>query len=473
MRNLTICLVAVAALAGCRTPPPPPAPDTPVELPDGWTRRPDGERFGVTETWWEDFDDPVLSQIVGEALANNPSLVTAEARVRQAAAQATIAGARLHPWVGGDARVGGSDRFIGKSEFAEPTVQAQSHGVALNVSWELDLWARIRSGQAAAVADVEAARAIYHGARLSLAAQTAKAYFTVVESRRQVEVAEDNLASATGLLERIRDRFREGLRTALDLKFAESEVSSAAARLTARRRAQDATKRQLETLLARYPNAATITAAVLPDAPAAVPAGIPADILARRPDLVAAEKQHVAAYYRVAEAEKSLYPRISLTGEAGRASSALADVVAGDFAVWSIVGRLTQPIFEGGRLRANIDAREAQRDEQIAAFANAVLKALAEVEISLAADGFLARQETEIHGLVDESRASVTLSEERFLSGLASFLGVLEARRRHFTAQSELLRTQLDRLNSRVDLYVALGGGFHRDQVAVVEEDAP
>jgi NodT family efflux transporter outer membrane factor (OMF) lipoprotein len=472
-RLSTFVLVVALAAVGCKTPPPPAAPESPVDLPGNWTTRPGPEEFGVTETWWQDFGDPVLDQIVGEALANNPSLLEAEARVRQAAAQAVIAGARLSPFVGAGAQIGGSERFIGKSEFAEPTLQSQSHGVSLNFSWELDLWARIRSGQAAAVADVEASRAFYHGARLSLAAQTAKAYLAVVESERQVKVAEDNLASAEGLLERIRDRFREGLRTALDLKFSETEVSSAAAQLTARRRVLDATKRQLETLLARYPDATLIAAAGLPDAPPPVPTGIPADVLARRPDLVAAEKQYVAAFYRVAEAEKSLYPRISLTGDAGLASSALEDVVAGDFGVWSLVGSLTQPVFEGGRLRANIRGAKAREEERVAAFANSVLRALAEVEISLAADGFLARQETEIAGLVEESQASVDLSEERFLSGLASFLGVLEARRRFFVAQSELLRTRLDRLNSRIDLYVALGGGFHRDRVTVVEEKAP
>jgi len=474
MRHLPILFLVVAfAAVGCKTPPPPAAPGSPVDLPGNWTTRPAPEEFGVTETWWQDFGDPVLDQIVGEALANNPSLLEAEARVRQAAAQAVIAGARLSPFLGAGAQSGGSERFIGKSEFADPTVQAQSHGVALNFSWELDLWARIRSGQAAAVADVEASRAFYHGARLSLAAQTAKAYFTVVESARQVKVAKDNLVSAEGLLERIRDRFGEGLRTALDLKFSESEVSSAAARLTARLRILDASKRQLETLMARYPDAMLTAAAKLPSAPPAVPTGIPADILSRRPDLVAAEKQYVAAFYRVAAAEKSLYPRISLTGEAGLASSALEDVVSGNFGVWSLVGSLTQPIFEGGRLRANIRGAKAREDEQVAVFANSVLRALAEVEISLAADGFLSRQEIEIAGLVEESQASVDLSEERFLSGLASFLGVLEARRRYFTAQSELLRTQLDRLTSRIDLYVALGGGFHRDRVTVVEEKAP
>ncbi|MEN8148653.1 MAG: efflux transporter outer membrane subunit [Planctomycetota bacterium] len=469
MRRLALLLLLVAA-TGCLTPAEPDAPEPPVELPSSWTTGEVPDEFGVTETWWEDFGDPRLSAVVDTALRDNPSLVAAEARVRQAAAQATIAGAELYPWAGGGAQSGKATQFIGKSPMAEPTARYESHGVELNLSWELDLWARIRSGEAAAIADVEAARAFYHGARNSLAAQTVKVYLTVIESERQVRVAVDNLASAEGLLERIRDRFGEGLRSALDLKLAESEVSTARALLTSRQRALDATKRQLQTLTARYPDGATTQADRLPDSPDRVPAGIPADILARRPDLVAAERQYVAAYYRVEEAEKSLYPRITLTGSAGLASDELDDLMSGDFGVWSIVGSLSQPLFQGGRLRANIRSAEARRDEQVAEFANAVLSALAEVETSLAADAFLARQEAEIQGLVEEAGDSVELSEERFLSGLSSFLGVLEARRRHFTAQSELLRTRLDRLNSRVDLYLALGGGFHR---SAVEEEAP
>ena len=149
------------------------------------------------------------------------------------------------------------------------------------------------------------------------------------------------------------------------------------------------------------------------------------------------------------------------------------DILRGDFGVWSFVGSLAQPIFEGGRIRANIERAEAARDERTAAFANSVLTALSEVEIALAADAWLAKQETALTTAVEEAGESVELSEDRFRSGLTDILNVLESRRRNFGARSELLRAQLDRLSTRIDLYVALGGGFTRERIGVAGKKAP
>jgi multidrug efflux system outer membrane protein len=473
MRTKTLLFPVVLTLAACATTSPEDRkPAMPVEAPDRWAAA-EGEtaEYDVPDDWWRTFGDPTLSDLVEEAIARNPRLEEAAARVRAAQALATIAGADLYPSVSAGVQGAVQESYTGEGPFTPATQRAERYGVSLNVRWELDVWGRIRSGQAAALADVETQRALYSAAVLSLAAQTAKAYLVAVESHEQLLVAEANLRSAEDLAGRTRERFERGLRRALDVKLAESEVASARSAAHVRRRAHDLSRRQLETLVGRYPAAEVAAAASLPPVPVPVPTGVPADVLSRRPDLVAAERQLAAAGARVKEAEAGLYPRISLTGSGGLTSKEVADVLSGDFGVWSLAAGLTAPIFEGGRLRANVDLRGAREEEAIAAFASAVLLALNEVESALASEGYLDDQGRALETLVTTASDSVVLSEERYLAGLADILGVLEARRRDFNARSALLQTRRERLDARIDLYVALGGGFRRETIVAAKEN--
>ena len=498
--GFVLCLVAGFLSACAVTPPEPPEP--PVTLPDAWTayaagddstgeagreglhddvdenptgpdgdsRDHTGEPAGteppiteITETWWRDFRDAGLDALVVEALAANPSLRESEARVRAALAQARVAGADLYPDVSLGLDAGRSASYVGLTlPGASPVYRGSRFGASLNLGWEADLWGRIRAGEEAALADVESRRVLYEGARLSLAAQIAKTWFSAVESVRQVEIAAANRTSAEQLAERIRERFETGTRQALDLKLAETEVASARAALSSRRRALDGVVRQLEILAGRYPAAALEPTATLPPRPGPVPVGVPAMLLSRRPDLAAAELALAAAGYRTQEAEAGLYPRIALTASGGLTSDEVGDLLSGDFDVWSLAGNLTAPLFQGGRLRAGVALREAERDERQAAFAGSVLNALAEVEIALAAERELAREVRHLEDLAEDAQAGLDLSEERYLAGLADILSVLEARQRHFSAQREVQRARRESLTNRVDLYVALGGGFRR-----------
>ena len=466
-RLVAMTLVLVTA---CAAPPPPRDPEMPPDTPDEWTAARTVGEVAVASDWWVDFGDERLAGLVREALERNPSLREAAARVTASLAIAKAVGADLYPQVGAGATARTGEQFIGKSAFADPTARTEAYGVSLNLSWEVDLWGRIRSGQAAAMADAQAHQAILEGAYISLAAQTCKAYFAAVEADRQVVVAEENLRSARGLAERIRVRYLDGLRTVLELKLAESEVSSAESSLHFRRQLLDAAIRQLETLAGRYPGGDAEIPEALPGIPEPIPLGVPADIVARRPDLVAAERILAASGARVEEARASLYPRVSIAGDAGLVCDDIGDLLKGDFGVWSLVGNLTAPLFQGGRLRANVAAREAQEEEAVASFANVVLRAFQEVETTLAAERFIEAQEESLGRLVEEAVMSVDISEDRFLAGLVNILAVLEARRRSFTSQSLHLDALRRRLSTRVDLYVALGGGFERERIELAKE---
>ncbi|MHC4341849.1 MAG: efflux transporter outer membrane subunit [Planctomycetota bacterium] len=464
-------LASMLLVAGCGLTREPRTAELPVQPRSSWAATEAAKEYAVTEDWWKEFGDSQMDEYILEALLANPTLKEAEARVQQAAALAKIAGAELYPWVGAGASGGRRKQFLGIAGIPDPTFTQGAYGVELNLSWELDVWGRIRAGKRAALEDLRTSQALFHGAQLSLAAQTAKAYFASVAGALQVQVAKEDLASALSLKERIRERFQRGLRTALDLKLAETEVSRAQATLAVRQRVLDTVLRQLETLMGRYPVGLAEYAEALPQIPAPVPAGIPADVLARRPDLVAAERRVVAAADRIVEANASLYPRISLTASGGLASSDMEDVIKGDFSVWSLVGNLSQPIFQGGQLRANVELTKAREEEAVASFGNAVLGAFREVEVGLVSERHLTDQENAVGRLVADAESSVELSEQRYLTGLASILNVLEARRRFFIARAEHLNARQERLDTRIDLYVALGGGFEKSLIGLDAEE--
>ena len=319
---------------------------------------------------------------------------------------------------------------------------------------------RLRAGRDAARAEYAASRGDYEAARSSLAAQTAKAWFALIEAAQQVELAEATLESRESTRDRIQRRFDLGLRSALDLRLANTNASQAEADLTARRRQLDAAARQLELLLSRYPAAELEAAATLPTPPAPVEHGVPSDLVVRRPDLAAAESRLAAAGFRVQEARAALYPRLSLSGSAGRSSDDLADLADADFSVWSLAGGLLQPIFQGGRLRADVERVSALQQAALEQYRQTILRSFAEVELSLAAEELLAEQRGAQETAAENAVASQRLAERRYDSGLDGYLTVLTAQIQAQSAQSRLLAVRRQQLDARVDLHLALGGSL-------------
>ena len=419
----------------------------------------------TADTWWTAFGDTVLTTYVSEALEQNHDLQVAATRVEAAGAQARIAGAALLPHLSSDAD--GSRRrqnFIGfpipGSGTEIPSSTTSTYGASLGSSWELDLWGRLRAGKSAALADLQASLADMEAARLSLVGQTARAFFAALESTEQVRLSESTVENLHLASEQIHERYIRGLRPSLDLRLALSNEATAAALLQQRLRARDAALRQLELLLGRYPSATIRTGELLPPLPPAVPVGLPADLISRRPDLIAAERRLAAAGARVTEARRALYPRLSLTASGGRSSSELKDLLDGDFAVWNLVSNLTQPLFQGGRLRAGIDLASASSEQALMRFAQSALRAFGEVEATLAAEHYLAQQEVSLRSAAAEAGAGHSLASERYRQGLEDMSTLLEAQRRAFNADSQLLLVRRQRIDARIDLHLALGGDF-------------
>lgn len=478
----TTKLVVLAALLGaasCAAPPPAHYPDPGVQVPERWAASPgqvDEPLAAPGIAWWTDLGDESLDALVLEALAHNHDLEAAAARVHSAAARVHIAGADSLPQLG--LRLDGTRRqqsFIGLPIPGGPDVltsRSTSHGVSLDISWEVDIWGRLLAGKEAALADRQGAIADLHGASLSIVGQTAKAWFTLVESSRQVALAMAAVVSYRATLTRVDDRYQRGLRPALDVRLAESNLAGAEANLEVRRGTRDRVSRQLEILLGRYPSGELEAGPDLPAPTVAIPAGLPASLVTRRPDLAVLERRLAASGARVNQARRALYPRFSLTTAGGTSSTELGDLVDGDFSVWRLAGNILQPLFQGGRLLAGVDLAEASQREATAAFVAGALRAYAEVESSLAAERFLAAQERALTRQVEQSNAAEDLATGRYGRGLDDIITLLSAQVQRVQAESRLLTVRRLRIENRIDLYLAVGGGFER-ALALAEERAP
>ena len=385
-------------------------------------------------------------------------------RVDRAEAQAISSGADRLPALRLQADGAKSQRnFIGfpiPGTNGIPRNRFSNYGAALNLSWESDIWGRLRSAKAASLADQEAALADLHGARLSLVGQTCKAWFAALEATRQEELAAATVENYQASEKQVRERYERGLRSPLDLRLARANLATAEDNLESTKIRKDGALRQLEILLGRYPAAALEAATALPQIPGEVPAGLPSELLSRRPDMLSLERRLAGQRARLRQAKVSLLPRISLSSSTGTSTNELRDIVNQDFSVWSLAANLLQPIFQGGRLLAGIDLADSNLREALETYAKGALRAFAEVETTLALESFLARREAALSRAVEQSQSARDLAEDRYARGLDGIITLLSAQRDAFRSESQLLQVQRLRLDARVDLHLALGGGF-------------
>ena len=467
MRMIYAILTASTLFLSCASAPKRQSSPVKNQVPNAWTA---GSTISVRQSikvdWWRDFQDTQLDSLITNALKYNYNLKAAAQRVQAARVQATIVGAPLFPQV--SLGLNGAKRrqnFIG---FPIPgsggggvlSTTATTYGLSTNLNWEIDLWGRLRNDKAAALADYQGAQADHLGARLSLSGQTTKSWFAAIEARRQLDLAQSTRDNFQAVNDQIQTRYESGLRPPLDLRLSLSNVATAEAVVALRRQQYDGAVRQLEILLGRYPAAELAIAQDLLPMPAPIPAGLPADLIARRPDLMIAERQVAAANARVKVAKRARYPSISLTSSGGTSSANLSNLLSGDFIVWSFAGNLLQPLFQGGRLRAGIKLAEANQEQALAGFAEQALRAYGEVESALMAETYLRDRENALREASEQAVAARELAENRYTRGVSDVITLLGSQRRAFEAEGQYLTVRRQRLDARVDLYLALGGGF-------------
>ena len=404
----------------------------------------------VAERWLASFNDPALSALVDEALMFNADLQGAAARVEQAGGYVKVASASLLPAVGVAATGSG----------ASSNSSGGLNGIWLNASLELDIWGRIRYGQAAAQAQSAAAEAAFAYARQSLAAMVAKSWFLAIEAGLQRSIVQDMLRSSESVLRLAQGRLRIGSGNEQDVAAARANLGTYRDALRQVEFSREQALRALELLLGRYPAAEVAVAQRLSAMPPPVALGVPSELLERRPDVIAAERQVAAAFNRVGEARAAQLPRISLSAGLSSISSDVLVLQNRDNPAWGLGGNLLAPLYQGGALRAQVEIRSAEQKQAIAAYASAGQRAFAEVESALSAENTLREREAILEANVRDSERALELTTIQFRVGSTDQRAVEQRQLPLYSARMALLRVQTDRRAQRVNLHLALGGSF-------------
>lgn len=343
------------------------------------------------------------------------------------------------------------------------TVRSSDYGLTLDASWEMDLWGRLRDLDHAAYQDFVAAQADFRGARLSLAANTAKAWFNLIAAHQQLQLAEQTRDSYQSNFRITERNYKAGddSATPLDVQFGRTNVASAERDVVVRRLSYEEAARTLEVLIGSYPGGKLRGRDKLPELAKAIPSGLPSDLLSRRPDIVAADADLRASAKRANAARKNLLPSFILTGSASTSSEALTDILVDPEAiVWNAASRLAQSVFEGGALTAEAKRALAQNEIAIRRYASIVLQALREVESALSTEHSLSEQTKFLSTELKQASLAERQASRDYSEGIVGILEVLESQRRAVSARNAMILLRNQRLQNRIDLHLALGGDF-------------
>ena len=480
----SVCLI----LAGCTIQEPPAGADILTErararIPGKWSTNPGSSR-AVAPGWIRSFGDPELTRIVEDAVARNPDLAAAAALVEASRAAVRVAASSLYPRAGikilgerqgselrgelglgiDPADLGGLGVDLsggaGNTRSVDASQQRWVYGIGIGASWEADVWGRVRSKKAAAKADSLALEADFEFARQSLAAAVARAYFSAIEASQQEANAQETLNLYQEYMKLIDDRKKQGHASDFEYSQIKSRTAGAKDSLYAAQMARAQAIRAIEVVTSHYPAGKLSVRRSFPRQPGAVPSGLPAELLERRPDLIAAERRFAAAFHRRNEAQAARLPRFAISTAGGLGSAQLDTVGVLDSLTWSLASGVTQPIFFGGELKAAQDIRTAEQKAAVAGYHGVALRAFADVEDALAGDYYLRKREGALSEMVASSADSVKFGRAQLDQGQTDMFTILRLAGENLAAKIELTKVRASRLRERANLYLALGGGF-------------
>ena len=438
----------------------------------------------VVPNWIRTFHDPELTALVADAVERNPDLKAAAARVEASRAAVRIAASSLYPRIGmkglgqrqGQHISGDLGRDINPPDFGssgienaggagldtstDETSQRWVYGIAAGAAWEADVWGRIRSKKAAAKAESAALEADYEFARQSLAAAVARAYFSTIEAAQQEANAQETLNLYQEYSKLTDVQKQHGFASDFDVAQIKSRTASAQDALYTAQQARAQTIRAIEVVTSHYPAGRFDVRRSFPGQPKTPPAGLPTQILERRPDLIASERRFAAAFHRVNEARTARLPRFVLTGVGGIGTAQLDSVGTLNAVIWTFAAGVTQPIFFGGELQAAVDLRTAEQKAAAASYVGHALRAFGEVEDGLASDYYLRQREGALTDAVSNSGDAVGLAGKQLEQGQVDMFTILRLAGENLAAKVQLTQVRASRLRERVNLYLALGGDF-------------
>ena len=460
MRRIVILSLIFLTIGGCAVGPNYQRPA--VETPPSW-RVTDTQADNVADTaWWGQFNDPVLDNLIRVALRENLDLVIAAARVDEFAGRYGFVRADLFPQAGASAAAG-RQRFTEETGNTTPpgyNFTLNSYSAVLSASWELDIWGRIRRATEAARADLVGTEEGRRAVILSLVGSVAGSYVNLRDLDRQLEIAKETAKSREESLVLFKLRLEGGFTSEVEYVQVKSQYEEAMATIPAIEKAIAQQENALSVLLGRnpgpIPRGRTIDQLALP----AIPAGLPSDLLARRPDILQAEQNLVAANARIGVAKAAYYPAISLTGFFGSASTDLSNLFTGPAQVWSYSAPITMPIFTAGKIAGDVQATEAIQRQALAGYRKTIQNAFREVDDALVDQARTRQQISSQASQVAALQKYLELARLRFDNGYTSYLEVLDAERSLFSAQLSYTQNQGVLLQAVVNVYKAMGGGW-------------
>lgn len=409
----------------------------------------------VLAEWWRQFNDPVLDQLVADALGGNLDLQLAQARLREAVARRGLARGNLWPQL--DVGAGASRSRTGNVD------SGSRYNAGFDAGWEIDLAGGLRRGLEAAQADAEAEAEALRNTRVSLVAETGLAYLDLRTAQQRLLVAEATLKALEDTLALVQWRQQAGLVSELDTLQVQAQLEQTRASVPVLRTAIAGARHSLALLAGQEPGAVDALlqdAAAVPQVMQAVATGIPADTLRQRPDVRAAERRLAAETARLGEAEAARYPSLRLSGTLGLEAASISGLSGSDAVQRSLLGSITAPVFDAGRIRSSIAAQDARLEQARLAYRSAVLQALAEVENALVQLASQQQRQGNLQQAVVSAEQAAALTMQKYSAGMADFLEVLDSQRTLLSLHDQLASNSGDVSRSTIQLFKALGGGW-------------
>ncbi len=434
--------------------------------PSSWTQSA-AAQAGVDHHWVNQFQSSELKALIREGLQESFDLKNRAEEVIQAEQMARLAGVATRP----QANLGLQGRrskqnfigFPGSGSGVNSSITTV-YGASFDLSWEMDLWGRMKAAQEATIGEWEASRYDYQAAKLSLAAQITKAYFTVLEVQQQEALAGQAITVRERTRNSIRERFEKALieegGTIAQFRSAEADVAAARANRVNWSNQLGVAKRQLEQLMGRYPAGKIVLEGNLPTKLRKVPIGLPSELLQRRPDILAAERRLAAQELKLREAERAIFPSLTLNPSLGSSSTRLSDLLKSSFGAWSLGGKILQPVLTGGRFRHETKLRESRVRSSVNRLQKTVLDAFGEVEESLQTERLTRLQIKATKEALHSAQQASQSAQGDYRRGGGSVITLLRAETQEIQFDSQLIQLQRAMIHHRVNLHLALGGDY-------------
>lgn len=424
----------------------------------------------INQKWWDIFEDHQLNLIMDIFLSNNYDLKLAISSLESSKQLAIYNAGKILPDISTQINnTRSSQNFSGTSmeeaaEFFNPgggAVLTETYGLNLTSQWEIDAWGKLYSKKISAKKEYEASQNEHKYLKFSLISQAVKIYFSLVESKEQVALADSSLSAYKDIFNIVEDRYNQGVRSALDYRLAKSNLLIAEVSLEKRRMITDNLTREMEVLLGFYPSGKLETSNNLSVLLPEIPQNLPSEVIQKRPDIIALYNKIEASFSDLDYAKKMKFPSFNLTGSVGTSTDDLNNLLNGDFSIWNLGANITLPIFQSGKIKAYQNLSKSVLEQAEIQYVYSILKAFSEIENKLSADKMLNTQLVSLNDAYIQSKEAYLLAKDRYDKGLTNLITVLDSQKRMFDTNSQMISIQKLLIDNRINLLICLGGEFN------------